>query len=66
MSAQSNDTNEYEARKTLPPGAEMTLAEYMAHILDETQQATRASLQTSALPPSGRGSDHETVRPCAA
>lgn len=55
-----------ETRKehsTMPPISMVSLAEYMSACLDSTQQATRATLATPPCPPSGQGSEHETIRP---
>ena len=46
---------------TAPCATLLTLEEYMAACLDDTQRATRASLETPACPPSGQGSDRETI-----
>jgi hypothetical protein len=47
---------------TLPQASLLTLAEYVSTVLDETQRATRETLETPACPPSGQGNDRETVR----
>jgi hypothetical protein len=46
---------------TLPQGTLLTLAEYIQACLDETQRETRATLETPHCPPSGTGSEHDTV-----
>ncbi len=54
-------------RATVRPSATETtrafsLAELVSACLDGAQLATRASLEVDPCPPSGRGSDRETVR----
>lgn len=46
---------------TLPQATLLSLSEYVAACLDATQQATRESLVLAPLPPSGQGSEHDTI-----
>jgi len=46
---------------TPAPTTLLSLEQYMSAILDDTQRATRAALATPSMPPSGRGSDHDTI-----
>lgn len=39
----------------------LTLEEYVRAVLDDTQRTTRDALPTPSCPPSGRGSEHETI-----
>ena len=50
---------------TSPVQASMlSLEDYMRAVLDAQQQETAGYIVLESLPPSGRGSDHETIR-CA-
>jgi len=50
---------------TSPVQASMlSLEDYMRAVLDVQQQETASYIVLESLPPSGHGSDHETVR-CA-
>jgi len=59
-----NDTNERETVRPIPGHIQFrSLAQYMAEHMCPIQQATRATLDTPACPPSGVGSDRETLPP---
>jgi hypothetical protein len=58
-------TNQVETKTAPVVGTMISLHEYMAFCLDSVQAETRASLVVGSNPPSGRGSDHATIRPLA-
>jgi hypothetical protein len=61
--ATQNDTNERETARPISGEIQLTsLAAYMAEHLCPVQQATRSTLVTPLTPPSGRGSNRETIR----
>lgn len=48
-------------RTTIPQASLLSLEEYMAACLDAAQRETRDAVEIPALPPSGSGSEHDTI-----